>query len=88
MTDKINQMVREAGLHIATDVKWMPIIGLEYAERLIQIAQAASNPNREWVDLTPDEFKEACWASGIDGYTGDREQAVLWAINKLKEKNT
>jgi hypothetical protein len=29
----IMEMAREAGLQIATDVNWMPIVGLEYAER-------------------------------------------------------
>jgi hypothetical protein len=48
---------------------------------------------RTWVGLTDEEFHEACWASGgeVEGVgrvTGDREDAVRWAINKLKEKNT
>ena len=38
--DEIIEMAHEAGLHIATDVKWMPIIGLEYAEKLINLAFA------------------------------------------------
>ena len=37
----ITRMAHEAGLHLATEVKWMPIIGFEYAERLIQLACAA-----------------------------------------------
>jgi hypothetical protein len=36
----IMEMAREAGLHVATDVNWMPIIGLEYAEKLIALARA------------------------------------------------
>lgn len=31
--DDIIGMAQEAGLHLATDVNWMPIIGLEYAEK-------------------------------------------------------
>ena len=31
------KMAREAGLHIATDVNWMPIISLEYAERFAKL---------------------------------------------------
>jgi polysaccharide pyruvyl transferase WcaK-like protein len=31
--DDIIRMAREAGLHLATDVNWMPIIGIEYLER-------------------------------------------------------
>jgi hypothetical protein len=33
----VTRMAREAGLHIATDVNWMPIIGLEYAERFAKL---------------------------------------------------
>ena len=36
----ILEMAHEAGLHVATDVNWMPIIGLEYAEKLIALARA------------------------------------------------
>jgi hypothetical protein len=35
--DEIMKMAREAGLHIATDVNWMPIVGLEYAERFAKL---------------------------------------------------
>jgi hypothetical protein len=37
--DEIIEMARQAGLHVATDVNWMPIIGLEYAEKLIKLAK-------------------------------------------------
>ena len=43
---------------------------------------------REWVELTPDEIKQALWSSGSDGDTGSREDAVRWALNKIKEKNS
>ena len=33
MKEDIIRIAREAGLHLATDVNWMPIIGIEYAER-------------------------------------------------------
>ena len=36
----ILEMAREAGLHLATNVNWMPIIGLEYAEKLIALVRA------------------------------------------------
>ena len=35
------QMAKEAGLHVATDVNWMPIIGLEYAEKFVAVVAAA-----------------------------------------------
>ena len=38
--DEIIDMARQAGLHIATDVNWMPIIGIEYAETFTQLVAA------------------------------------------------
>ena len=38
--ENIIRMAREAGLHIATDVSWMPIIGLEYAEKFAVLVAA------------------------------------------------
>ena len=38
--DKIIRIALEAGLHLATDVNWMPIIGFEYAEKLIALVRA------------------------------------------------
>ena len=42
--EDIIRMAREAGLHIATDVKWMPIIGLEYAEKFAALVIANHPP--------------------------------------------
>jgi hypothetical protein len=39
--DDIIRMAREAGLYLATDVHWMPIIGLEYAEKFAALVAAA-----------------------------------------------
>ena len=36
--DDIRKLAEGAGLHLATDVNWMPIIGFEYAEKLIALA--------------------------------------------------
>ena len=39
MTDEeIIEMAKRAGLHVATDVNWMPVIGLEYAKKLVEMA--------------------------------------------------
>jgi len=45
----IMEMAREAGLHLATDVNWMPIIGLEYAERFAALVRedALAEPGQE-----------------------------------------
>ena len=40
----IIRIAREAGLHIATDVKWMPIIGLKYAEKFAALVIANHPP--------------------------------------------
>ena len=45
-------------------------------------------PQREWVGLTDEEFRQACWSSGLDGLTEDREYACRAIEAKLKEKNT
>ena len=42
--EDIIRMAREAGLHIATDVNWMPIVGLEYAERFAALVLANNPP--------------------------------------------
>jgi hypothetical protein len=35
------ELAKQAGLHIATDVNWMPIISLEYAEKFANLVAAA-----------------------------------------------
>ena len=37
--DEIIKTAHEAGLHIATDVNWMPIIGFEYAEKFANLVE-------------------------------------------------
>ena len=39
--EDIIRMAQEAGLHLATDVHWMPIIGLEYAQKFAAVVAAA-----------------------------------------------
>jgi hypothetical protein len=39
--EDIIRIAQDAGLHIATDVNWMPIIGLEYAERFAALVASA-----------------------------------------------
>lgn len=39
--EDVIRIAQEAGLHIATDVKWMPIIGLEYAEKFAALVASA-----------------------------------------------
>jgi len=47
--EDIIRMAQEAGLYLATDVHWMPIIGLEYAEKfaaLVAVQVEATWQNR------------------------------------------
>ena len=39
--DDIIQIAHDVGLHIATDVNWMPIIGLKYLEKFAALVAAA-----------------------------------------------
>jgi hypothetical protein len=38
--EEIIRMAHEAGLHIATDHDWMPIIALAYAKKFAEVARA------------------------------------------------
>ena len=69
--DEIIEMARQAGLHVATDVNWMPIIGLEYAEKLIALARA--------------DEREAC-AKIADGWPDYDVQGLAEAIRARGEK--
>lgn len=40
----IIELAKQAGLHIATDVNWMPIISLEYAEKFAALVVANIDP--------------------------------------------
>jgi hypothetical protein len=39
--DDVIRMAHDSGLHIATDVNWMPIVGFEYLERFAALVAAA-----------------------------------------------
>jgi len=55
----IIEIAKQAGLHIATDVNWMPIISLEYAEKFAALVAAAE---REACAKVCDEFaKDSDW---------------------------
>jgi hypothetical protein len=62
--DEITKLAHEAGLHLATDVHWIPIIGLEYAERLIALVAAAE---REECAKLCETLEAVCYDTA--GYT-------------------
>jgi hypothetical protein len=90
--DDITRMAREAGLHLATDVNWMPIIGLEYAEKFASLV-IANNPPQSFMSWQEGyaagataaraEEREACAKVCEDRPTGtafDNRQACADAI--------
>ena len=67
--EDIIRTAREAGLHIATDVKWMPIIGLEYAEKFAALVasaerEACAKVCEDSVEYAGDTLAEAIRARG------------------------
>jgi hypothetical protein len=54
--DDIVRMAREAGLHIATDHDWMPIIALAYAQKFAELVAAATLKNSV---MTDEEYEQA-----------------------------
>jgi hypothetical protein len=61
----IIRIAREAGLHLATDVNWMPIIGLEYAEKFAALVIANHPPQsfmtwQEGCEAGKQAEREAC----------------------------
>ena len=64
----IIRIAQEAGLHIATDVKWMPIIGLEYAEKFAALV-IANHPPQSYMT----------WQEGYEaGKQTEREAIAKW----------
>ena len=55
--EDIIKMAREAGLHIATDVHWMPVIGVEYAKRF---AALVADAEREACAKVCDRYTDSC----------------------------
>jgi len=88
MTDEqIIEMARQAGLHVATDVNWMPVIGLAYAKKLVEVA---AQHEREWVGLTYEDMIEV-WNKLYKERTDVMPLPTTFAKAieaKLKEKNT
>ena len=63
----IIRIAQDAGLHIATDVKWMPIIGLKYAEKFAALVIANHPPQsymtwQEGYEAGKHEERAACEA--------------------------
>ena len=78
--DDILRMAHQAGLHLATDVKWMPIIGLEYAEKLIQLAAAEEREKvARWM-------LEHSYATGHGDTVEDLLKELEWQIRESERE--
>ena len=63
------RIAQEAGLHIATDVNWMPVISLEYAEKFADLVASAER------ERILDICKEGLWdAEGIRYHLDNQER--------------
>jgi hypothetical protein len=77
MTRKIMEMAREAGLHIATDVNWMPIIGLEYAERFAKLVREDER-NRTWTPENWTDYERSIAAAEREAIARFCETNQVW----------
>lgn len=63
MTDgDIIRMAREAGLHIATDHDWMPIIALAYAQKFAELVRADEREACAQIAFNANTYLEAAAA--------------------------
>jgi len=63
--DEIIRMAHDAGLHLATDVNWMPIVGFEYAQKFANLVAAAEREACAKVCLSEWSTLEQMDAGGV-----------------------
>jgi len=73
--DEIIEMARQVGLHIATDVNWMPIIGIEYAEAFAKLVAAHTLMN-----IDPSKFIGGYQEGYEAGAAHEREECANIAM--------
>ena len=83
MRDTI-EMAREAGLHLATDVNWMPIIGLSHLKAFEALVRADEREARSmrWDELIAkavEAEREAC-AKVCEQWDASHPQRIAAAI--------
>ena len=81
--DDITRMAREAGLHLSTDVNWMPIIGLEYAEKF---AALAIKPWADQLEVERKRFQELndVAALGMQHARADEREACAKVCEEMR----
>ena len=64
MNERDRELALEAGLYFATDVNWMPIIGMEYAKKFAALIRADEREACEMAieELMPDASRSDCAA--------------------------
>jgi hypothetical protein len=72
----IIRIAQDAGLHIATDVKWMPIIGLKYAEKFAALV-IANHPPQSYVT----------WQEGYEAGKQDEREACAKVCEAIGQHN-
>lgn len=72
--EDIIRMAHEAGLHIATDHDWMPIIALAYAQKFAELVAAATLKNSVMTDA---EYEQAM---------ADEQQRMAKRIEELEAR--
>jgi hypothetical protein len=82
----IIELAKQAGLHIATDVNWMPIISFEYAEKFAKLVVANIDPKSfmSWqegyaagVAQEREECAELMFRLDLYGEEGKAAEAIL-----------
>ena len=71
--DEIIELARQAGLHVTTDVNWMPIIGLKYVESFAKLVA-----EREREALTP-----RCWTQEMNDAWNKSLPDLVLAFDEL-----
>ena len=77
----IIKLAHEAGLYIATDRNWMPIIGREYAERFAALVVAAER-NRTWTQAHWTEYERSIAAAEREACAQVCEARVMGDLNR------
>ena len=63
MNERDRELALEAGLYFATDVNWMPIIGMEYAKKFAALIRA---DEREACAKMAEELNEIGHSYGLE----------------------
>lgn len=79
--EEIIELARQAGLHVATDVNWMPVIGLDYAKKLIELATKHTLMN-----IDPSKFMS--WQEGFEAGEAKEREAILDLVDGYAKNNT